>query len=68
MKKRTTEQLQEELSEAQCSSYDGRRRIVADSADVEADGETWAVISDHGNAELCHRGRNGRLYWHGGLV
>jgi hypothetical protein len=33
-----------------------------------ADGHVWAVINDHGNADLYHRGRNGHLYYHGGLV
>lgn len=68
MKKRTPEQLSEELREAEESSFDGKCRLVGDAAEVKADGETWGVVSDHGNVELVHRGRNGRLYWHGGIV
>lgn len=66
--KRTIEQLQAELNEAQDSSYDGQCRMVDDSSKVKADGQTWGIVNDHGNVELCHRGRNGRLYCHGGLV
>jgi hypothetical protein len=67
-RKRTLDELEAELREAECSSFDGKRRLVADSDDVHADGETWGIVSDHGNVELCHRGKNGRLYMHGGLV
>ena len=66
--KRSIEELEEELEECKCSSYDGKCRLVSDSSKVEADGHTWGVVSDHGNVELCHKGRNGRIYWHGGLV
>ena len=67
-RKRTVEDLTEELREAECSSWDGRRRLVDCSSKVEADGFTWGIVSDHGNVELCHKGRNGRVYYHGGLV
>lgn len=66
--KRTVEQLIDELHEAERSSWDGKSRCVDSSDQVKCDGHVWAVVSDHGNAELCHRGRNGRIYWHGGLV
>ena len=66
--KRSIEELEAELHEAERSSWDGKRRLVADSTEVKADGETWGIVSDHGNVELCHKGRNGHLYFHGGLV
>ena len=66
--KRTLEQLQEELHEARESSWDGLCRLVSDDDDVKADGEVWGIVNDHGNVELCHKGRNGHLYLHGGLV
>jgi hypothetical protein len=68
MKKYSTEDLIEILEEVGESSYDGKCRAVSDSSEVEADGEMWAVISDHGNAQICYKGRNGRMYWVGGLV
>jgi len=67
-KERSLEQLERELEDARCSPWDGQCRLVEDSVLVKADGETWGVVSDHGNVELCHKGRNGRIYWHGGLV
>lgn len=67
-KERSIEQLQEELRDASDSSWDGKIRLVGDTDEVEADGRVWAVINDHGNADLYHRGRNGHLYYHGGLV
>ena len=60
--------LQEELQEATCSPWDGKKRLVDDSAKVQADSQVWGIVSDHGNVELCHKGRNGRIYYHGGLV
>ncbi len=66
--RRSMDQLIEEFAEAKWSSIDGKCRLVDDSSKVIADGHTWGVVSDHGNIELCHRGRNGHLYWHGGLV
>jgi len=66
--KKSLETLQEELNEATKSSWDGKSRIVSDSDKIQADGQTWGVVSDHGNVELCHRGGNGRIYFHGGLV
>jgi len=66
--KRTPEQLEEELMNAEYSFFDGKRRLVENSDDVKADGETWGIVNDHGNVELCHKGRNGRIYYHGGLV
>lgn len=66
--KRTTEQLQEELEQAQYNFYDGKCRLVDDYTKVKADGFVWGIVNDHGNVELCHKGRNGRLYYHGGLV
>ena len=66
--KRTYDELMELLEECESSSYDGKNRCVADSADIMADGQVWAVISDHGNAELGYKGKNGHLYWIGGLV
>jgi len=66
--KRTTEELLEELREAEDSAFDGRRRLVSGSDEVEADGCTWGIVNDHGNVELCHKGKNGHLYFHGGLV
>jgi hypothetical protein len=66
--KRTTEQLAEELREAEDNCLDGKRRMVSDSGEVKADGEVWGIVNDHGNVELCHKGRNGRIYYHGGLV
>lgn len=68
MKKRSLEDLQGELEEARCSSWDGKARLVSDSADVQSDGQIWGIVSDHGNIELCHKGKNGRIYFHGGLV
>jgi len=65
---KTRAQLEAELETATMSYFDGKCRLVDDSSQVEADGETWGIVSDHGNVELCHKGRNGRLYWHGGLV
>lgn len=67
-KERSIEQLQEELRDASDSSWDGKNRCVEDTDDIKADGHVWAVINDHGNADLYHRGRNGHLYYHGGLV
>ena len=64
----TLEQLKEELYEARCSSWDGKNRLRESSDDVLADGHVWGILSDHGNVELCHKGRNGRIYYHGGLV
>ena len=66
--KHTIEQLEDELNEAKMSSYDGKRRLVEDSDEVIADGQVWGIVNDHGNVELCHRGRNGHIYYHGGLV
>lgn len=66
--KHTLEQLQEELEDATCSPFDGQGRLVSDSADIQADGQVWGIVSDHGNVELCHKGHNGRIYYHGGLV
>jgi len=66
--KRTLEQLQAELEEARCSSWDGARRLVESDDSVEPDGHVWGIVNDHGNVELCHKGRNGRVYYHGGLV
>lgn len=66
--KHTIEQLEDELNEAKMSSYDGKCRLVEDSDAVIADGQVWGIVSDHGNVELCHRGRNGHIYYHGGLV
>ena len=66
--KRTIEQLEAELTECKESSWDGKSRLVSESEDVLSDGETWGIANDHGNVQLCHRGRNGRIYYHGGLV
>lgn len=68
MKHRSLETLQEEFREAEYSSYDGKRRLVDDSDKVQADGMTWGIVNDHGNVELVHKGRNGHIYYHGGLV
>ena len=65
---RSIEQLTEELREARCSSWDGKCRLVDSSDKVKPDGETWGIVNDHGNVELCHKGRNGHVYYHGGLV
>ena len=62
------DELMEELQEAKESSYDGKCRLVDESSKVQSDGFVWGVVSDHGNVELCHKGRNGHIYWHGGLV
>lgn len=67
-KKYTTEELYAALEECKQSSFDGKNRCVSDSNDIEADGELWALVSDHGNAEIGYRGRNGRIYWIGGIV
>ena len=67
-KEKTIEELQGELWEAESSPWDGRCRLVKSSEDVESDGHAWGIVSDHGNVELCHKGRNGRIYSHGGLV
>jgi len=67
-KERSIEQLQEELRDASDSFCDGKIRLVEDADEIVADGHVWAVINDHGNADLYHRGRNGHLYYHGGLV
>ena len=66
--KRTIEQLQEEFENCKRSSFDGKTRLVDSSVNVIADGETWGIVSDHGNVELCHKGKNGHIYYHGGLV
>lgn len=65
---RTLEELHEELESIKDCWIDGKLRLVEDSSQIEADGETWGIVSDHGNVELCHKGRNGRIYCHGGLV
>lgn len=67
-RKKTVEELKEELQEAACSSWDGKNRLVEDWDEVKSDDHVWGVVNDHGNVELCHRGKNGRLYYHGGLV
>jgi hypothetical protein len=67
-RKVSTEDLLDMLAEVGESSYDGKCRAVSDSSQIEADGEIWGVVSDHGNVELGYRGRNGHLYWLGGLV
>ena len=66
--KHSIEQLEEELYELQHPNYDSVNRLVDDSSKVISDGQTWGIVSDHGNVELCHKGKNGRLYFHGGLV
>jgi hypothetical protein len=68
MKTMTTDELLETLENCQYSYGDGKCRIVNDSSEIEADGEMWAVVNDHGNVEIGYKGRNGRLYWVGGLV
>lgn len=68
MKKLSIEQLENMLEDCKCSPYDGKNRLVTDSDKVKADGENWGVVSDHGNVEFCYRGRNGRIYWIGGMV
>ena len=66
-KKYSTEDIIEILAEVgEC--WDGKCRAVSDSSEIKADGEMWAVISDHGNAEIGYKGRNGRMYWIGGVV
>lgn len=67
-KQKSAEELQEILDGIQCRWIDDVNRAVSDSSQVESDGEYWAVVSDHGNAEICYRGRNGRIYYVGGLV
>ena len=66
--KRSPEELHEELETIRESWIDGKLRMVNDSRAVQSDGETWGIVSDHGNVELCHKGRNGRIYYHGGIV
>ena len=64
----SVEELQEEFENCKYSALDGKCRLVPDSSQVLADGETWGIVNDHGNVELCHKGKNGRIYYHGGLV
>ena len=66
--KKTVEELYSILQDISDRAYDGVKRTVSSSDDIEADGLPWAVVSDHGNVEIGYRGRNGRLYWIGGLV
>ena len=66
--KYTAQELQEQYQEAEYSSWDGKCRLVDNSDKVKADGEVWGIVNDHGNVELCHKGKNGHLYFHGGLV
>lgn len=67
-KEKSSEELSGILEEIQSRYIDNVDRRVSDSSDVQADGNYWAVVNDHGNAEICHRGRNGVLYYDGGLV
>lgn len=65
---KTISELLDIFQECQESSYDGKCRCVKDSSEIKADGEMWAVISDHGNAEIAYKGLNGHIYWVGGIV
>jgi hypothetical protein len=67
-KEKTVEELQEILDMIAYRSFDGKDRRVADSSEVMPDGEYWALVNDHGNVEIVHKGRNGHVYYHGGLV
>jgi len=66
--KMTEDEITDLLAEVQSSSWDGKKRLVKDSDKIKADGETWGIVSDHGNVEFAYRGRNGRLYYLGGIV
>jgi len=68
MREKSIEELQDECREVECSSWDGKNRAVDSNDKVQSDGHVWGIVNDHGNIELCHKGRNGHIYYHGGLV